>query len=187
MEGEAQHDELPTTETTGHVEEHKAGLPQLATETFAGQLFWLVLTFLFLYLVISRVAAPKIGGVVADREARIKGDLDKAADAKRKSEEAVAGYEKALAEARARALKLGDDARKKAQAEADEKNAAEATRLAADTAKAEARISDMRKSAMANVADMARDAAGEIVAKLTGETVAPADLSGAVLNALKRG
>lgn len=165
--------------------EHKAGLPQLNTETFAGQLFWLAVSLLILFLVIWRVGAPKIGGVMAARAGRIKGDIDAAADAKRKSEEALAGYEKALADARARALKMGEDMRKATQAEADAKSAAEAQRVAADTAKAEARIAEMRKSAMANVATLAGDVASEIVSKLTGETVQGSDVSAAVRNALK--
>ena len=179
MEGETQ------SETTGTVEAPKPGLPQLDTHTFAGQIFWLIVTFLFLFLIISRIAAPKIGGVLADRAGRIKGDIDKAAEAKRKSEEALANYERALSEARARALKIGDDMRKASQAEADAKSAAEAQRVAADTAKAEARIAGMRKTAMANVASLASDVAGEIVNKLTGETAPVSELSAAVAKALK--
>jgi F-type H+-transporting ATPase subunit b len=165
--------------------EHKPGLPQLDAGTFAGQLFWLAVSLIFLFIVVWRVAAPKIGGVIAARAGRIKGDIDAAAEAKRKSEEALAGYEKALAEARARALKIGDEMRKVSQTEADAKSAAEAQRVAADVAKAEARIGEMRKAAMANVATLASDVAAEIVAKLTGETAAMSDVSAAVRNALK--
>jgi len=165
--------------------EHKAGLPQLNTDTFAGQIFWLFVSLIFLFVVIWRVAAPKIGGVMDARAGRIKGDIDAAADAKRKSEEALAGYEKALADARARALKIGDDMRKASQAEADAKNAAEGQRVAAETAKAEARIAEMRKAAMANVATLAGDVAAEIVSKLTGEPAQVSDVTNAVRNALK--
>jgi F-type H+-transporting ATPase subunit b len=167
------------------VEQHKPGLPQLNTDTFAGQIFWLVVSLVILFVVIWRVAAPKIGGVIDARAGRIRGDVDAAADAKRKSEEALAGYEKALADARARALKIGDDMRKASQAEADAKSTAEAQRVAAETAKAEARIGEMRKAAMANVATLAGEVAAEIVSKLTGETAQVSDVSNAVRNALK--
>ena len=164
----------------------KPGLPQLDMTTFASQLFWLVISFAVLYFVISRIAAPKISGVIADRAGRIKGDLDQAAQAKRNSDAAIANYEKALADARTAALKMGDDLRKTVQAEADAKNAAASKQLAADTLKAETRIGEMRKAAMARVGDVARDAAAEIVAKLTGETANAGDLEAAVRNALKR-
>ena len=164
----------------------KPGLPQLAVGSFAGQLFWLVISFVTLYLVISRIAVPKIGGVIADRQAKIKGDLDSASDAKRASEAALANYEKALADARGRALKLGDDIRNQMQAEANAKNDVAAKQLAADTQKAEARIAEMRAGAMARLGTIARDTANEIVQKLTGESVAASELDAAINSALKR-
>src|SRR5512134_3078801 len=96
-----------TEHAAGDAHGAKPGLPQLDTSTFAGQIFWLVITFAALYLVMSRLAVPKIGGVIADRTNKIKGDLDTAAEAKRASEAAIANYEKALADARTRGLKIG--------------------------------------------------------------------------------
>src|SRR5262249_10320731 len=104
------------SEASGHVT--KPGLPQLDATSFASQIFWLVIWFVVLYVVISRIAAPKIGGVIAERAGRIKGDLDTAAEAKRASEAAIAAYEKALADARARALRIGDEIRRQVQDEA---------------------------------------------------------------------
>ena len=179
-------EELHTgTEHAGEVHGAKPGLPQLDVTTFASQVFWLAISFAVLYFVISRIAAPKISGVIADRAGRIKGDLDQAAQAKRNSDAAIANYEKALTDARMAASKMGDDLRKTVQAEADAKNAAASKQLAADTLKAETRIGEMRKAAMARVGDVARDAAAEIVAKLTGETANAGDLEAAVRNALK--
>lgn len=177
------------TETVGHEEGGhgaKSGLPQLDISTFSGQIFWLILSFAVLYLVISRVAAPKIGGVIADRAGRIKGDLDAAADAKKASEAAIANYERALSDARARAVKLSDDIRNQVQAEANAKNDVASKQLAADTAKAEARIAEMRTGALAKLSTIARDTAGEIVQKLTSDTVPAGELDAAVASALKR-
>jgi F-type H+-transporting ATPase subunit b len=179
-------EELHTsTEADGHGA--KPGLPQLDTTTFASQLFWLLISFAVLYFVISRIAAPKIGGVIQDRANRIKSDLDSAAQAKRDSEAAMAGYDKALADARARALKASDELRNAVQAEINTKNDQASKQLSADTAKAEARIGEMRKNAMARVGDVAKETAAEVVAKLTGQAANPADLDAAVSAALKRG
>jgi F-type H+-transporting ATPase subunit b len=178
--------ELHTSTEHGDGYGAKPGLPQLDTTTFAGQIFWLVVTFVALYLVMSRLAVPKIGGVIADRTNRIKGDLETAARAKRDSEAAIAGYEKALADARARGLKSSDELRNSVQAEINAKNDAAAKQLAADTAKAEARIAEMRKAAMAKVGDVARETAADIVPKLTGEAASSNDINTAIGNALKR-
>jgi F-type H+-transporting ATPase subunit b len=180
-------EELHTsTEHAGDAHGAKPGLPQLDTTTFASQLFWFFISFAVLYFVISRIAAPKIDGVIADRSSRIKGDLDSAAQAKRDSEAAMAGYDKALADARAKALKASDEMRNAVQAEINAKNDAAAKQLAADTAKAEARIGEMRKAAMARVGDVARETAADIVQKLSGETANTGDLDAAVTAALKR-
>lgn len=178
-------EELHTgTEAEGH--SAKSGLPQLDTTTFASQLFWLLISFAVLYFVISRVAAPKIGGVIQDRANRIKGDLDTAAEANRASEAAIAAYEKALADARARALKMGDEIRNTVNAGINAKNEAAAKQLAADTAKAEAGIAERRKAAMARVGDVARETAADIIQKLSGEAANAGDIEAAVAAALKR-
>jgi len=72
------------------------------------------------------------------------------------------------------------------QAESDAKNATATKQLAADTQKAEARIAEMRTAAMSRVGDVAREAAADIIAKLTGDSVGASDLDAAVRNALKR-
>ena len=182
--GEQPAGELSTgTEAEGHAA--KPGLPQLDATTFAGQLFWLVISLAALYLLLSRAALPKIQGVLADRAKRIKDDLDSAAQAKRDGEAAIAGYEKALVDARAKAVRSSDELRTTVQAEINAKNDQASKQLAADTAKAEARIGDMRKAAMAKVGDVARETVVDIVSKLTGEAANANDVAAAVSDALK--
>jgi F-type H+-transporting ATPase subunit b len=177
------------TETVGHSEgDHgsKAGLPQLDTTTFASQIFWLAVSFAVLYFVIARIASPKIGGVIEEREARIKGDLDAAADAKKASEAAIAGYEKAFADARGRAAKLSEEIRVKVLAEANARTEAAEKQLAADMQKAEVRIAEMRSGALARLSTIARDTAADIVQKLTGDNAPAAELDAAVNAVLKK-
>ena len=50
-------------------------MPQLDISTWPPQLFWLAVTFIALYFVISRVAIPRTGGVIALRKSTIDGDL----------------------------------------------------------------------------------------------------------------
>lgn len=177
------------TETVGYdggSHADKAGLPQLDLTTFASQIFWLAVSFAVLYFIISRIAAPKIGGVIEEREARIKGDLDAAADAKKASEAAIAGYEKALTDARGRAAKLSEEIRGKVVAEANARTEAAEKQLSADMQKAEGRIAEMRSGALARLSTIARDTAADIVQKLTGDSASAADLDAAVGAALKK-
>ena len=160
-------------------------LPQLDIGTFPTQVFWLFVTFIVLYIAMTKVAIPRIEYVLEERHSRIAEDLDKAEKLKADAEEVQANYEKALADARASAQKhVGE-----AQDEASQKNAkAEAEADAAAVAKvkdAEARIEAARSEALANVKDVVSEVAGDAVAKLVGVKVTKTDLNKAVAAAME--
>src|SRR5204862_6193677 len=76
--------------------------PPLQVETYASQLLWLALVFVALYLLMSRLALPRINSILEDRKQRIAGDLTAANRLKGESDGAMAVYEKSLTDARAR-------------------------------------------------------------------------------------
>src|SRR5437868_4894175 len=98
----------------------RGGLPQMNTETFPSQIFWLVVTFGLLFLVLWRITLPMIEGVIGDRRNRIEGDLGTAEKLRQQASEALAAYEAALAGARSRAHQVMDGNRKAVAAELDE-------------------------------------------------------------------
>ena len=108
----AQKAATPTNTSTEHVPagEHGGGFPPFQKDTFASQLVWLAITFVLLYLLISRIAVPRIGGIFEERSKRIQGDLAAAQRLKAESEAALASYEKALADARGNAQTIAGDA-----------------------------------------------------------------------------
>ncbi|HKD76547.1 MAG TPA: hypothetical protein VKB76_13675 [Ktedonobacterales bacterium] len=107
--------------TTAHTEvpgEHKGAFPPFDPQTFASQLFWLFVTFILLYAIMAKVALPRIGAIIADRQKRIADDFAEAEQSKAKSDAAVEAYERALADARARAQAIANDTRARQAAEA---------------------------------------------------------------------
>src|SRR2546422_6027830 len=109
-----------TIETIEHVpkSEHGRGFPPFEKETFASQLVWFALTFIALYLLMSRVALPRIGSILEARRRHIDGNLADAQRLKGESDAAIAAHEKALAQARASAQALANERREKAAAAA---------------------------------------------------------------------
>ena len=97
----------------------KGHFPPFEKETFASQLFWLAVAFVTLYVIISRLAIPRVDGIMNARQQRIENDLAEARRLKDESVAAMAAYEKALADARARAQALANEARDKYAAEAE--------------------------------------------------------------------
>ena len=50
-------------------------MPQLEITTYPSQIFWLVVSFLILYLIMSRIIIPKISSVIKSRESEIKNNI----------------------------------------------------------------------------------------------------------------
>ncbi|GAB4225775.1 MAG: hypothetical protein Kow0032_02200 [Methyloligellaceae bacterium] len=155
-------------------------MPQLVFEDWAPQLVWLAITFITLYFIMARVAIPRIGTVIEERKDRIASDLDQAEQFKRDTEQAIAAYEQALAEARARAHTIAQQAREKLNAEVEAERAAVEKQLAEKTAEAEARIAASKEAALSRVADVASETAQAIVTQLIGGKVTKAEVKGAI-------
>ncbi|BCW90194.1 ATP synthase subunit b [Alphaproteobacteria bacterium SO-S41] len=166
--------------------EHKTGLPQLAIETFVGQLFWLAISFVFLFLVLTFLVIPRIRGVLETRRARVAGDLAAAAAAKGEADAALKAYEKAVEDARSRGRALAEDTRKATKADSDAKRAEAEAALAVKIADAEAQVAATKTEALTHIRAVASDTAAEIYARLTGETVTAADAASAVDAAMAR-
>ncbi len=146
----------------------KAPFPPFNQETFGSQLFWLVICFAVLYVLLSRWALPRVASIFADRQGKIDSDLETARRLTKESEAAIEAYEKALADARAKAQGIASATRAEFAAKAEETKKRLEAELAAKLADAERRIDTTKKAAMANVRNIAAEAAGEIVKRLTG-------------------
>lgn len=151
-----------------------AGLPQLDVTTFANQIFWLVVTLVVLYLVLSRVALPRIAAVLSDRQGAMTGDLMAAEEFKQKAREAEAAYDKALAEARHEAQRIVAQNRAEIQAELDAAIARADAEIGARTAESEARIREIRTSADASAREVAREVTASLVETFGGSVDAAA-------------
>lgn len=145
-----------------------AGLPQLDIATFGNQIFWLVVTLVVLYLVLSRVALPRIAAVLSDRQGAVTGDLMAAEEFKQKAREAEAAYDKALADARTEAQAIVAQNRAEIQGQLDAAIARADAEIAARTAESEARIREIRASSDASARDVAQDVTAELVRAFGG-------------------
>ncbi len=135
------------------------------------QLVWLTLTFGLLYVLLKRFALPRVGEVIEERRERIRRDFEKAEKLKTETEQALANYEQALAEARTKANAIAKDVRDAFAAEVDKERAAVDAQVVRKLADAEARISQSKAKAMASVREIAADTASAVVGKLLAKEV----------------
>jgi len=175
-------DEAPQTQTEVGQDggAPHSNFPPFDASTFPSQLVWLAIAFGFLYWYMSKRGLPALGAVIDGRKAQIARDLDEATAMQQRADAAAAAHEKTLAEARAKAQTLAQAARDAAAADAQAKRKVLEDELAAKLAAAEREIATTRAGAMANVAEVARDAAGAIVERLSGRPADPAAVAAAV-------
>jgi F-type H+-transporting ATPase subunit b len=164
----------------------KGHFPPFDRETFASQLFWFAIAFVLLYVIISRLAIPRVGGIMDARRQSVEGDLAEAKRLKDSSDAAIAAYEKSLADARGRAQALANETREQYAAEAAAARKALDEALNARLAAAEQEIATRKTAAMTNVQDIAIETATAIVERLIGNAPAKPDVAKAVAGTLKR-
>lgn len=145
-----------------------AGMPQLDFSTFPNQIFWLVLALIAIYFILTRMALPRIGAVLAERAGTVTNDIAAAEDLRNRAKAAEAAYEKALADARSEANRIIGVAKAEMQAELDTELAKADAQISARTAESEKVLSGIRDQAVQNVVDVAHSVAGEIVTAFGG-------------------
>jgi F-type H+-transporting ATPase subunit b len=174
----------PVEGAEAHAEAEHGAFPPFDPATYASQLFWLAISFGLLYLLVSRVALPRIGAILENRSNRIAADLAEAGRLKSESEAAVAAYEQALAEARQNAHAIAQKARDAVKAEIAAHRAGIEAGLQEKLEAAEAQIAAVKARAIAGVDAIAREAAEAMVEVLLGAEAAKAEVAEAVAAAM---
>ena len=160
------------------------GMPQLCGEWFGNQIFWLVVTLVVLFFVLSRIALPRIAAILAERQGTITNDLAAAEDLKVRAEEAEMAYQKALADARAEAQNIVTAAKADIQPDLDKATAKADAEISAKAAEGEKKIAEIRAGALESITDVAKDTAKEIVTAMGGKADARS-VTAAVSNRMK--
>src|ERR1700747_2496253 len=143
---------------TAHTEAdggHGGNFPPFESRTFASQLVALAIAFVLLYVIVSRIALPRVGAVIDARQNKIEGDLAEAQKLKDESEAALKAYEGELAAARSRAQAIGTETREKLNAASEAERKQLEDKLAVHLADAEKTIAATRVTAMSNVRGIA--------------------------------
>ena len=178
---------MATSENTAGMETagsaHEAAFPPFDPATFSSTLVWLALTFGALYLIMSRLALPRVHDILKDRGDKIRGDLGAAFKMREEANEASAAYEKTLTEAKARSQALAQETRLRVKGEQDTKRLALEAELNAKLQVAETQIAERKASAMASVGLIATEAAAAIVQHITGKPADEAAVASAIADA----
>jgi F-type H+-transporting ATPase subunit b len=166
-------------ETTAHSEvpAGHSSFPPFQSEHFPAQLVWLAISFVLLYVLMSRIALPRIGAILAERSRLVSDDLAAAERLKEQSNAAHLAYEKALADARARAQVIASGTREQQARQTEDMHKRLEAQLHERLAAAEQSIAQSRTAAMGNVRTIASETASAIVERLIGQRPRPEDIA----------
>jgi F-type H+-transporting ATPase subunit b len=169
-------------ETTAHTEAPAGhtNFPPFESEFFPSQLVWLTISFVLFYVLMSRIALPRIGGIMAARSKVIGDDLAAAEQLKERSNAAQAAYEKALADARGRAQAMAGATREQQARATEDLHKRLEAQLHDRMAAAEQSIAKSRSAAMSNVRSIAAETASAIVERLIGQRPRDDEIAGAL-------
>lgn len=165
--------------------EKKGGMPQLDFGTYGSQIFWLVVSIVVLFFILRNVALPRIASGLEERADAIEDDLDRAAEFRKKAEEAEAAYDAALIAARAKAQEIAQATRDEIQKDVDAAVAKADAEIAARAAEGEARIAAVKADAMTAVAEVANDTAEAIVEAIAPGVADAKEIKSAVAGLIK--
>lgn len=155
-------------------------MPQLNFQDYAPQLIWLAISFTILYLLMAKLALPKIGWVLARRQQKLEGDLARAEKLKGDAETVLAAYQKAMADARAQAQAEIQKTGAELAAAAAKREAALGVELARRGEEAERRILAAKNAALADTRGMAAELAQSLARKVAGVDLSRAAAEAAV-------
>ncbi len=177
---------MSTTETVAGAagEASQKGMPQLNFATWPNQVFWLLVALVIIYIVLTKIAMPRIASVLAEREGRISGDLAAAEELKSKAKAAEKAYNLALEQARVEAGKIILATKAEIQKDLNAAMADADAQISAKAAESEKRIAEIRAGAVQAVSEVARETAGALVVALGG-TADDAAIEAAVAARLK--
>jgi F-type H+-transporting ATPase subunit b len=166
--------------------EKKLGFPQLDASTYASQVFWLLVSFVLLYTLMSKIALPRVGSVIDMRQQQRDGNLSRAEDMSAEAEKMKIAYEASLTAAREQA----SDVLTQASEEISDKNSAETGRFGEHArnrvAAAEQAIARAKKEALASLADISAEIAADMVQKIAAVTVAKPDAKKVVTSVMEK-
>jgi F-type H+-transporting ATPase subunit b len=155
-------------------------MPQLVFSDYPNQIFWLVVTFVVLYVVLSTLVLPSIARTLGARDSQLQGDIARAEKLRSEAEMTLAAYRKAIGEARATAQSELKQAAEAMAAEASRREGELAATFAEKARAAEAGIAEAKTKALAELKNVAGDAARDLVARLVGVAPAPQDVAEAI-------
>jgi len=146
----------------------EGGMPQLNTEFWASQIFWLILIFSSLYIIIWKIFLPKITEIIENRKSRIIGDLNEAQKLKENAEKKLSEYNKIIEDTKKEAKKIIEDNKKKLENDIKSKKQKFNEEIEKELVSVEKEIKSLKKSSISSINKIAVEVSSELIRQIVG-------------------
>ena len=164
----------------------EAGMPQLDSEFWVAQVFWLVLIFSSLYLIIWKIFLPRITYSIENRKSKIVSDLDEAQKLKDSAEKKLKEYNEIIENSKKDAKKIIDESKKKLDGNIEKKKQKFNEEIEKELMKVEKEIKDLKKNSLSNIANIASTTSIEIIKQIINTEVNKSNVNAIVNDIAKR-
>ena len=162
------------------------GMPQLNTEYWAAQIFWLIIIFSILYLIIWKIFLPKITYSIENRKFRLVNDLDEVQKLKENAEKKLHEYNLIIEKSKKEAKKIIEDSQKKLDRDIESKKQKFNDEIEKELILIENEIKDLKKSSVLNINRIATETTTEIIKQIFNSEINKSSVSAIVNDITKR-
>ena len=164
----------------------ETGMPQLNTEFWTAQVFWLILIFSGLYLIIWKIFLPKITYIIENRKSRIVSDLNEAQKLKENAEKKLKEYREIIKNSQSEAQKIINDSKKKLDIDIKIKKEKFSVEIENELISIEKEIKDLKKSSISNISKIATETSVEVINQIIDTEVNKSNVSAIVNDIVKK-
>ena len=164
----------------------ETGMPQLNTEYWAAQIFWLIVIFAILYLIIWKIFLPRITYSIENRKSRLVNDLDEVQKLKENAEKKLNEYNIIIEKSKKEAKKIIEDNKKKLDRDIENKKQKFNDEIEKELVATEEEIKDLKKSSISNINHIATETTTEIIKQIINTQVNKSSVSAIVNDVTKR-
>tara|TARA_B100000676_G_scaffold158410_1_gene156179 strand:- start:75 stop:665 length:591 start_codon:yes stop_codon:yes gene_type:complete len=162
------------------------GMPQLNPEFWVSQIFWLILTFGFLFIILSKFILPKISNNLELRKSQILENIETAEKQKMESENKIKEYETLINNSKNEARNYFNEARKKIIQDIDKKRGEIEDEINVEIRNAEKEIVELKKGAPEKINKIATETSAQLIKQLIGEEINNSSISAIVEDLSKK-
>ena len=161
-------------------------MPQLDLTSYTPQIFWLIAVFLCLWWLMAKIALPRIGLVLEERQSKINDNLDTANNLHREAKTELETYEKLISEAHENARTIINDANQQGIETSLSQQSELRDSLTKQIANAEKEIESAKELALKNIKQSAREVASAALSRLGGINITEEKLNTAIENMINK-